>query len=135
MRAGDTVYRTGGEEFSVLLPGLEADRAGAVAERLRHSVAGIACPLPVTISVGIASFPRDATGRDELVQKADAALYASKHTGKNRTTLASASAPAAAEARPGALDLRAPARARCRHGRAQRPRGQPRRGDRRAARG
>ena len=59
----------------------------------------------MTISVGIASF-RDATGRDELVQKADAALYASKHTGKNRTTLASASAPAAAEARLGALDLR-----------------------------
>ena len=107
MRAGDTVYRTGGEEFSVLLPGLEAGRAGAVAERLRRIVAGIACPLPVTLSVGIASFPRDATGRDELVQKADAALYASKHSGKNRTTLASASAPAAAEARSGALDLRA----------------------------
>lgn len=107
VRSGDAVYRTGGEEFCVLLPGLAPEHAHGSAERMRRAVARISTPMPVTISVGVASYPADATDRGTLVEQADAALYASKHAGKNRTTLASQSASPAATTPQRGLDLRA----------------------------
>jgi diguanylate cyclase (GGDEF)-like protein len=106
VRAEDTIYRVGGEEFTVLLPGLAPARAFTRAERLRGSVSRIVTPLPVTISVGVANFPADATTREELLDRADAALYSSKHAGKNRTTVAGGPTPAAVEVPAGGLDLR-----------------------------
>jgi diguanylate cyclase (GGDEF)-like protein/putative nucleotidyltransferase with HDIG domain len=87
LRAQDSVFRVGGEEFCVVLPGLRQADAYQVAERLRAAVAAIACPFPVTVSLGVASHPADARDRDELLACADAALYASKRSGKNRTSL------------------------------------------------
>jgi len=88
VRGCDSVFRVGGEEFCALLPGLRHDDAFVAAERLRSAVAGIVLGLPVTVSTGVASFPVHGEARDELLAQADAALYASKRSGKNRTTIA-----------------------------------------------
>jgi diguanylate cyclase (GGDEF)-like protein len=85
LRAGDSIYRIGGEEILVVLPGAtEADAVG-VAERLRRAVrerrpAGV----PVTISVGVAVSKTGPLDTDELVGLADAALYSAKAAGRDR---------------------------------------------------
>jgi diguanylate cyclase (GGDEF)-like protein/putative nucleotidyltransferase with HDIG domain len=89
-RGHDNVFRIGGEEFCVVLPGLGHGDAVHVAERLRRGVSEITSVLPVTISLGVASYPTHGLNRDELLTRADAALYASKRAGKNRTTVAGA---------------------------------------------
>lgn len=78
-----SVYRYGGDEFAVLVP--DCDMAGAeeVAERLRRAALDISAP--VTISLGVASYPETAGTSDELIYQADAAMYAAKMAGKNRT--------------------------------------------------
>jgi diguanylate cyclase (GGDEF)-like protein/putative nucleotidyltransferase with HDIG domain len=92
VRGCDSVFRVGGEEFCAVLPGLRHDDAFVAAERLRRAVAGIVSGLPVTVSTGVASYPVHGDARDELLAQADAALYASKRHGKNRTTIAGAAA-------------------------------------------
>ena len=90
VREMDTVARYGGEEFGVILPETDAANAQRVAERLRAAVAaspvdaGLAGPLEVTASIGLAVYPDDATTKAGLVDGADKALYAAKRTGKNR---------------------------------------------------
>jgi diguanylate cyclase (GGDEF)-like protein len=95
-RSGDTVFRIGGEEFCALLPGLTEKDAFAAADALRQSVASIASalPNPVTVSIGVASFPEHGSTRDALLACADAAMYASKRRGKNRVSVAGEEAPA-----------------------------------------
>lgn len=88
VRTADTVFRIGGEEFCVLLPSLPAAAAAPIAERLRSQVEAIRAPVRATVSIGLAEFPADAKNREELLARADAALYASKAAGKNVTTLA-----------------------------------------------
>ena len=92
-RSGDSVFRIGGEEFCVLLPGLAEEDALTVAEAVRRRVAGIVStlPNPVTVSVGVACFPGHGRGRDELLASADAALYSAKRSGKNRSSMAGVS--------------------------------------------
>ncbi len=94
-RASDIVARYGGEEFVLLLP--ETDRSGAriKAERLRGAVEKYnfqgAENLPtgrLTISFGVASFPADAATADELVSRADEALFSAKHSGRNQVAVA-----------------------------------------------
>jgi diguanylate cyclase (GGDEF)-like protein/putative nucleotidyltransferase with HDIG domain len=92
VRGCDSVFRVGGEEFCAVLPGMRHDDAYVAAERLRQAVAGIVSGLSVTVSTGVASFPVHGDARDELLAQADAALYASKRNGKNRTTIAGAAA-------------------------------------------
>jgi diguanylate cyclase (GGDEF)-like protein/putative nucleotidyltransferase with HDIG domain len=94
-RSGDSVFRIGGEEFCALLPGLAELDAVAVAEGVRQRVSAMVAtlPTPVTVSAGVASFPAHGPGRDELLACADAALYASKRGGKNRTSLAGGETP------------------------------------------
>ncbi len=96
-RAGQSVFRIGGEEFCALLPGLGAQDALAVAEHARRRVAAIVStlPNPLTVSAGVGSFPLLGGTRDELMAGADAALYASKRGGKNRTSVAGAESDAA----------------------------------------
>src|SRR4051794_12011051 len=65
----DSVFRVGGEEFAVLLPG-RADEARPTAERLREAVASTPFALPLRVSVGLASWPVDATDRDSLLERA-----------------------------------------------------------------
>lgn len=89
----DCATRFGGEEFCLMLP--ETDSAGAdeVAERLRHQVENMAFSVrnqhvPVTASIGIATLlPNEVLTTDELIEKADKALYQSKKEGRNRVTV------------------------------------------------
>ena len=87
LRKPDVLCRFGGEEFAVLLPETTGERALSVAEKLRQMVSAFpfpGIPRPVTFSAGIADLPRHGRSRDELVQAADAALYAAKQAGRNR---------------------------------------------------
>ena len=85
VRDVDSVCRYGGEEFAILLPQADKDDAALVAERLR---AQVNLYLGSTISIGIASSPADAQEAKALIDKADAALYQAKQTGKNKFCLA-----------------------------------------------
>lgn len=88
-RANDLVARYGGEEFAVLLPNTSATGAVAVAERVRQAVAALPWPnRAVTISVGVATLSSAARTATDLVRLADAALYAAKRSGRNRTMIA-----------------------------------------------
>ena len=93
-RASDLVARYGGEEFALVLPGLAAGQALDVAERVRAAVEAIVFThggqrVPVTVSVGVvAEVTPPSLGVDDLVARADAALYRAKETGRNRVVLA-----------------------------------------------
>jgi diguanylate cyclase (GGDEF)-like protein len=85
MRAGEQIFRIGGEEFAIVIAG-DRDAAVIVAERVRTAVER-ELGLP-TLSAGVAAFPQDAHTRDQLFQRADLALYAAKQSGRNRVALA-----------------------------------------------
>ena len=80
IRDGDDVYRYGGDEFAVILPGANRIAAYEVADRIRAGVRAIADMTGprVSISVGVACHPEDGTTKDELVAVADQALYVAK---------------------------------------------------------
>ncbi len=98
----DVPARYGGEEFAVILPHTgplssalteTANGAQATAERIRRAIAEVTLPLPasddglpphITASVGVATLPAHAVDADDLVNKADRALYAAKQGGKDR---------------------------------------------------
>jgi len=93
LRKIDVVCRYGGEEFAILVPQTSARNAMEVAEKLRRMVEAYrfpGVPVMVTISAGVAEFPANGRTRDELVAAADAALYASKESGRNRVSSTSA---------------------------------------------
>ncbi len=81
LREVDIVCRYGGEEFVVLLPQTDKKSAQFAAERLRVQINVF---LPTTISLGIATYPDDTQDINELTEKADAALYKAKQSGKNK---------------------------------------------------
>jgi len=89
LRAGDSIYRIGGEEILVVLPGASEKDAVGVAERLRQAVrkrrpAGVG----VTISIGAAVTKPSVVNTDDLVARADAALYAAKAGGRDAVFVA-----------------------------------------------
>jgi diguanylate cyclase (GGDEF)-like protein len=81
VREGDFVFRYGGEEFAVYLDNTNKKNAVSTADRIRTAVN---LYLPRTISLGISSYPEDATELDDLITRADGALYKAKSEGKNR---------------------------------------------------
>ena len=89
-RAYDIASRYGGEEFSVILPNIDAGPLQKVAERIVTTVSATPIPLAdgtdltVTVSVGMAVFPIDVQDVEQLVPAADEALYVAKRTGRNR---------------------------------------------------
>jgi diguanylate cyclase (GGDEF)-like protein len=90
LRAGDSIYRIGGEEILVVLPGASEKDAVAIAERLRQAVrkrrpGGVG----VTISIGAAVTKPDTVDTDDLVARADAALYSAKANGRDAVFVAS----------------------------------------------
>lgn len=87
-RGHDIVARYGGEEFAIVLPVTPKDGALSAASRLRRAVETTPFKifrktLHITISIGVASCPQDAQNREELIGKADQALYAAKRGGRN----------------------------------------------------
>lgn len=85
LRQGDMAARYGGEEFALILKGVNKDQAKAIVNRIRSTVSRQAFDKgTVTISMGIAEYPIDATKSSELIEKADRALYHAKITGRNR---------------------------------------------------
>ncbi len=96
IREYDVAGRFGGEEFAIVLPDTDQSAALAIAERLRHAVATRAIDVPgsqtaisVTMSLGLACFPEDATTTDELTHAADVAVYQAKLQGRNCVVCAS----------------------------------------------
>lgn len=85
LRETDVLGRWGGEEFVVLLPGADAERARHVAEKLREAVAGASFPRvgQVTISLGVAEYQVGEPIKDWM-KRADEAMYAAKDGGRNR---------------------------------------------------
>jgi len=86
LRGSDFAARYGGEEFLVLLPNTDREAARDVAEKLRVAIEGadIAHIVPVTASFGVAAIPDDANEAEQMIRKADRALYAAKAGGRNR---------------------------------------------------
>jgi len=92
LREIDVAARYGGEEFTAILPETAQTGAHIVAERIRNRIEahfrrrkGPA----VTISAGVAAYPENAASSEELLQRADEAVYRSKSAGKNRVTMSS----------------------------------------------
>ncbi len=94
VRDGDLAARFGGEEFALLLPGSTLEQAASVAERIRRTLAALPVVAPgvpdghvVTVSAGVGvALPGE--DLDTVVARVDEALYAAKHSGRNRVCLA-----------------------------------------------
>jgi len=87
----DMAFRYGGEEFAIILPEAWFDDAYKVAERIRQTIESKmgARAMPLTVSLGVASWPADGVMAEEIIHCADVALYRAKQTGRNRTCLSS----------------------------------------------
>ena len=93
VRKSDTVGRIGGDEFVIVLPGIEDDvYALAVAEKIRHSLnqpfdpEGCRSRL-ISASIGVAIYPEHGSSEIELIRNADDALYRAKNSGRNGVRL------------------------------------------------
>lgn len=92
IRSVDVGCRYGGEEFAVIVPDTAPAGARRLAERLHGAVSGMEATAglrrPITVSIGVASFPENATEPHEVVEAADRALYRAKAEGRNRIVAA-----------------------------------------------
>ena len=86
LRQGGEAFRLGGDEFAVLLPGDGANGALAAASSILERVRTLRLEqgIRMTASAGVATFPSQGVGRDELIRLADSALYWAKEHGKNQ---------------------------------------------------
>ena len=89
-RSVDVAARMGGEEFNVLLPGINTDGAMVAAERIRKSIEAVEIDTigHITGSLGVATFFEHTDNVDELLELTDQAMYTSKRDGRNRVTVA-----------------------------------------------
>ncbi len=102
LRSFELVYRLGGEEFLIVLPGIALRAGQEVAERLREGIEEThPTDIPITISVGVSAARGAQVDYDILFKAADEALYEAKRTGRNRVAVAPEPAPIEAEAQPG----------------------------------
>ncbi len=95
LRPNDQLGRYGGEEFVVLLPQTDSTTARGTAERLREAVEACAiewqgAPHRLTVSIGVASRASSERSASQVIERADRALYAAKHAGRNRISMAPA---------------------------------------------
>ena len=93
LRSTDTVCRYGGEEFCIILPGIDLSRATEMSERARENIAQLALAdepdgksISITSSFGVAAIEHQPESLSQLIDRADKALYHSKRTGRNRVT-------------------------------------------------
>jgi diguanylate cyclase (GGDEF)-like protein len=93
IREADQAFRYGGDEFAILLPQTSLDASLKVAERIRQQTfARIEIgSIPISISLGLASWPADGVTTNDIIASADAALYEAKRSGGNRSVCSSAS--------------------------------------------
>jgi diguanylate cyclase (GGDEF)-like protein len=89
-RTADSVSRYGGEEFAMILPETAKPAAIEVAERIRADLENISVsaflaePHPITLSIGVSTFPDDGTTCEVIINAADKALYRAKELGRNQ---------------------------------------------------
>ena len=91
IRSTDRAFRFGGDEFAILLPNTPVDAASQAAERIRKQLAAKVKTdhIPITASLGLATWPADGIGLNEVIAAADAALYRAKREGGNQSHFAS----------------------------------------------
>ncbi|HEY9773988.1 MAG TPA: diguanylate cyclase [Planktothrix sp.] len=89
LRSGDTAARYGGEEFAVILPETSLLEAALIADRLCAQIRGTAVPRlgHISASIGAASYPKHAGNAEDLVERADQALYVAKNSGRDQVRL------------------------------------------------
>lgn len=89
-RSIDVAARMGGEEFNVILPGVDSQGGMVFAERIRKTVESITLDKigNITASIGVATYFEHSDDIDELLELVDHAMYESKRNGRNRVTLA-----------------------------------------------
>ncbi len=96
IRGTDIVCRYGGDEFAIVLPGADSATAEEIAEKLRWTIAdhrfnvGAEAQISTTVSVGVATYPLDASSKKELIDLADRAAYHAKELGRNRVSVITA---------------------------------------------
>jgi diguanylate cyclase (GGDEF)-like protein len=94
LRGEDLLARYAGDEFVILLPGVSEERATEITGRLldaarrRTFTAADSPDIPISISIGMATFPHDAASSTELLRAADMAMYVAKESGKNSASTA-----------------------------------------------
>jgi diguanylate cyclase (GGDEF)-like protein len=89
IRDSDFAARFGGEEFLLLLPDTGREQAAVVAEKVRRGIADIQLGIgAITASLGVAAYPEDGLDAEQLLRRADGALYAAKEHGRDRVELA-----------------------------------------------
>jgi len=91
LRETDILARYGGDEFAVFLPETTPEQAREIAERIREATSAIRFmvqkkQVPITISIGMACYPQDSSSTDDILDRADRALYVSKQEGRDRVT-------------------------------------------------
>lgn len=93
IRKNDVIIRYGGDEYIVLLPNTDKKTASIIAERIRKEIGREPFyafgnkKFNITVTLGVATYPNDAKSRDELIGKADRAMYEGKLTGRNKVVL------------------------------------------------
>src|SRR5215216_862657 len=87
VREDDVVARLGGEEFALILPGVDGDRAAEAAERARAAIAEVEVGggRSLSCSAGVASYPDDERDAGRLLELADGALYWAKRSGRDQS--------------------------------------------------
>ncbi|MFT5434084.1 MAG: diguanylate cyclase (GGDEF)-like protein, partial [Myxococcota bacterium] len=112
-RVNDSAGRYGGEEFMMVLEGTTEAGARLVAERIRQKIQSLTFEGPVgafqvSTSIGMAMAPRDGNRPEDVIKKADKALYQAKHAGRNRTRVYGQAIPAPALAPAPAVEAAPP---------------------------
>jgi diguanylate cyclase (GGDEF)-like protein len=88
LRRGDAVGRLGGDEFAVVLPETDPRQAASTADRLRQSLSMTGARAAPTVSIGIATWIDGPLNPEDLLLRADSALYSAKALGRDRSVAA-----------------------------------------------